>query len=147
MSDHRIAIIVDPTLPLGFLANTVATIAVGIGAAQPIFGNTVLTDVAGRSIHNSADRPVPILQASPDLIRSLLLKAFPTPSEARVVAFPEFARSLHAFADYQAQFPTRDLAVERIASVYRRQKPIGRLNPPAVRTTSSTNSGWNCARA
>jgi hypothetical protein len=117
MSDYRIAIIVDPTLPLGFLANTVATIAVGIGAAQPIFGNTVLTDVAGRSIYNSADRPVPILQASPDLIRSVLLKTFPTPSEARVIPFPEFARSLHAFADYQAQLPTRDLAVEPITGL------------------------------
>ncbi len=76
MNDHRIASIVDPTLPLGFLANTVATVAVGIGAAQPIFGNTVLTDAAGRSIHNSADRPVPILQAPPEVIRSLLLKSF-----------------------------------------------------------------------
>lgn len=117
MNDHRIAIIVDPTLPLGFLANTVATVAVGIGAAQPIFGNTVLTDAAGRSIHNSADRPVPILQAPPEVIRSLLLKSFPTPSEARVIAFPEFARSLHAFADYQAELPNRDLAVETIVGL------------------------------
>ena len=117
MSDYRIAIIVDPALPLGFLANTVATIAVGIGAAQPIFGNTVLTDATGRSIHNSANRPVPILQASPELIRSLLLKSFPAPSEARVIPFPEFARNLHAFADYQEQFPTRDLANETIVGL------------------------------
>ena len=117
MNTQRIAIIVDPTLPLGFLANTVATIAVGIGAAQPIFGNTVLTDAAGRSIHNSANRPVPILQATPEVIRSLLLKALPAPGEARVVAFPEFARSLHAFADYQEQFPTRDLASEAIVGL------------------------------
>jgi hypothetical protein len=37
----------------------VATIGIGIGAAQPAFGGVVLTDAAGRSIHNSADRPVP----------------------------------------------------------------------------------------
>ena len=117
MSEYRIAIIVDPTLPLGFLANTVATIAIGIGAAQPIFGNTVLTDSAGRSIHNSANRPVPILQASPESIRSLLLKSFPTPIDARVIPFPEFARNLHAFADYQEQFPTRDLATETIVGL------------------------------
>ena len=117
MSEYRIAIIVDPTLSLGFLANTVATIAVGIGAAQPIFGNTVLTDAAGRSIHNSANRPVPILQASPDMIRSLLLKSVPTPSDARVVPFPEFARNLHAFVEYQEQFPTRDLATETIVGL------------------------------
>ena len=117
MSDYRIAIIVDPTLPLGFLANTVATTAVGIGAAQPSFGNTVLTDAAGRSIHNSANRPVPILQASPDLIRLLLLKSLPAPREARVIPFPEFARNLHAFVDYQEQFPSRDLAAETIVGL------------------------------
>lgn len=117
MSDLRIAIIVDPTLPLGLLANTVATIAVGIGAAHPSFGNTVLTDAIGRSIHNSADRPVPILQASPDVICTLLLRAFPTPMDGRVVPFPEFARSLHAFADYRTQFPTRDLATERLVGL------------------------------
>ena len=117
MNEHRIAIVVDPTLPLGLLANTVATIAVGIGAAHPSFGNTVLTDTVGRSVHNSADRPVPILQAAPDVICTILLKALPTPIDGRVIPFPEFARSLHAFADYQTQFPARDLATERIVGL------------------------------
>ena len=70
---HRIAIVVDSTLPLGLLANTVATIAIGLGAAVPAFGNTILIDANGRSTHNSADRPVPILQASAEAIRVLLL--------------------------------------------------------------------------
>lgn len=112
--DKRIVIIVDPALPLGLLANTVATIAVGLGAAEPGFGDTVLTDVSGRSIKNSANRPVPILQAPADLIRMILLKALPAPDSGLVVPFPLFARSLHAFADYQMQFPTRDLSAETI---------------------------------
>lgn len=111
---HRIAIVVDSTLPLGLLANTVATIAIGLGAAVPAFGNTVLIDANGRSTHNSADRPVPILQASAEEIRVLLLRALPAPECARLVPFPQFARSLHSFTDYQEQFPTRDLAVETI---------------------------------
>jgi hypothetical protein len=112
--DKRIAIIVDPALGLGFLANTVATIAIGIGAAMPGFGDTTLKDADGRAVKNSADRPVPILQAPADTIRSLLLRAVPMPAGAIVVPFPQFARSLHAFADYQAQFPSRDLASETI---------------------------------
>lgn len=108
----RIAVIVDPSLPLGLLANTVATIAIGIGAAQPFFGNTVLVDTAGRAVRNSADRPVPVLQAPDEVIRGLLLKALPAPEGAVVVPFPRFARSLHAFVDYQAEFPTRDLGQE-----------------------------------
>ena len=108
----RIAVIVDPALAPGLLANTVATIAIGIGAAQPGFGNTPLIDSAGRTVRNSADRPVPILQAPDETMRALLLKALPAPEGAVIVPFPRFARSLHAFAEYQAQFPTRDLADE-----------------------------------
>ncbi len=78
--DKRIAIVVDPALPLGLLANTVATIAVGLGAAEPGFGDVTLTDAAGRSVKTSADRPVAILQASPETIRALLVKALPPPA-------------------------------------------------------------------
>lgn len=112
--DKRIAIVVDPGLPLGLLANTVATIAVGLGAADPAFGNTTLIDREGRQVKNSADRPVPILQAPAEAIRALMLKAVPPPEGGVVVPFPAFARGLHAFADYRAQFPTVDLAAETI---------------------------------
>lgn len=112
--DRRIAIIVDPALSPGFLANTVAVLGVGLGAAEPRFGNTALTDAAGRAVKNSADRPVPVLQAEAMQIAQLLLKALPAPAGGIVVPFPAYARSLHSFADYEAQFPTRDLSVERI---------------------------------
>ena len=110
----RLAVIVDPALPPGLLANTVATIAIGIGAALPALGNTPLTDAAGREVRNSADRPVPILQAPEGAIRALLLRALPVPEGAVVVPFPRFARGLHAFADYRAAFPGRDLADEAL---------------------------------
>ena len=69
----RMAIVVDPSLAIGLIANTVATIAVGLGAVEPAFGNVTLTDAAGRLIKNSADRPVPILQAPAEAIRATLL--------------------------------------------------------------------------
>ena len=112
--DKRIAIIVDPSLPLGLIANTVATIGIGIGAVETSFGDTTLTDVTGRAVKNSADRPVPILQAPANEILSLLLKALPAPDGAIVVPFPKFARSLHVFSDYRTQFPKRDLVAETI---------------------------------
>jgi hypothetical protein len=111
---HRIAIIVDPGLPLGLVANTVGTIAVGLGAAEQGFGNTTLVDRNGRQIKNSADRPVPVLQAPPEAIRATMLKALPAVPNCIVVAFPRFARSLHAFEDYQARFSEIDLAEETI---------------------------------
>lgn len=113
----RLAIIVDPTLPVGLLANTVATIGAGIGAVVPALGGTVLTDIAGRSVHNSAALPAPILQATPEAIRAVLLKALPAPDGATVVAFPQFARAIHRFADYLALFPSRDLSAEIIDGI------------------------------
>lgn len=112
--DKRIAIIVDPSLSLGLIANTVATIGIGIGAVDADFGNTPLTDVTGRAVKTSANRPVPILQASSEMIGALLLRALPVPDGGIVVPFPRFARNLHLFADYLAEFPRRDLAGETI---------------------------------
>ncbi len=116
-TEKRLAIIVDPTLTIGLIANTVATIAVGLGAAEPKFGNVTLTDRIGRSLKNSADRPVPILQAPSEVLRSTLLRALPAPEGGIVVPFPQFARSLHTFADYRAQLEVRDLATETIEGI------------------------------
>ncbi len=113
-TDKGIAIVVDPSLAIGLIANTVATIAVGLGAVEPAFGNVTLTDAAGRLIKNSANRPVPILQAPAEAIRATLLRALPTREGEIVVPFPQFARSLHDFAAYQAQLAARDLATETI---------------------------------
>lgn len=111
---EKIAIIVDPDLPVGLLANTVAVIAIGIGAVKPGFGGTKLTDSGGRSILNSANRPVPILQAPPSHMSELLRAALPAPEHSVVVAFPQFARSLHEFENYRRQFRTKSLGAERI---------------------------------
>lgn len=113
----RIAIVLDPSLPIGLAANTAAAIGVGLGAADANLGGTYLTDLAGRIASTSANRPVPILQASADAIAALLLRALPPPAGAVVAPFPRFARSLHRFEDYLAQFPQRDLADEPIDGV------------------------------
>src|SRR5262249_23148394 len=112
--DWRVAVVVDPTLSPGFLANTVAVIAIGLGAARPGLAGDELFDGAGRRYRISAKRPVPVLQADEAVIRALLLRALPPPEDAVVVPFPALARSLHAYADYAAVVPTRDLARERI---------------------------------
>lgn len=113
----RIAIAVDPSLPRGLIANTVATLGIGLGAARPALGDTVLTDAAGRSLHCSANRPVPILQARPEALSALLLKASPAPDGAIVAPFPRFARSIQIFDEYLALFATRDMAEEAIEGV------------------------------
>lgn len=85
-----------------------------MGAAQIQLAGTCLTDAQGRTILVSANRPVPVLQAEPEAVRALLLKALAVPEGGVVVPFPHFARALHSFAEYEATFPKRDLADEAI---------------------------------
>jgi hypothetical protein len=115
--DLRIAIVVDPALGAGLLANTVAVIAAGIGAARPAIGGVRLTDATGRAIWNSADRPIAVLQADKARLADLLLRAEAAPPDATVVAFPAFARSIHGFEDYAALFPLRTLATEDLEGI------------------------------
>jgi len=117
LQDIRLAIVVNPELPPGHLANTIAAISIGIGSAMPDLGNQRLTDSRQNTIDISSNRPVPVLQADSRTISALLLKALPKQEDRIVVPFPAFARSLHSYADYEAQFPERDLAEEAIDGI------------------------------
>ena len=47
----------------------------------------------------------------------LLEKGVSRPDGAILVAFPAFARSLHSFADYEKEFPSRTLTSEKIDGI------------------------------
>lgn len=103
LQDTRLAIIVNPELTPGHLANTIAAICIGIGSAMPGLGNQRLTDSRQNTIDISSNRPVPILQADGATIRALLLKALPKktivsscrfqPSRVRCTAMPTTRRN------------------------------------------------------
>ena len=110
----RLAIVVNPELPLGLLANTVGAIGIGLGARLPWLGNRPLTDADGRIIDDSSVLPVPILAASPEAISALMLKAMPRGEDSALVVFPAFSRSLHDYREYEALLPGKHLADEAI---------------------------------
>ncbi|AYG67304.1 MULTISPECIES: DUF2000 domain-containing protein [unclassified Rhizobium] len=114
LPDIRLAIVINPALPLGLIANTTGAIAIGLSAKFPALAARQLTDREGRTIDISSNMPVPILQADAETIRSLLLKTLPVEDDRAVVPFPGFARSLHDYREYEATFPDRDLAGETI---------------------------------
>ncbi len=115
--DSRLAIVVNPELPLGLLANTVGAIGIGLGARLPWLGNRPLTDADGRTVDDSSILPVPILAAGPEAIGALLLKAMPRGGDSALVVFPAFSRSLHDYRDYEAQLPDKHLADEVIDGI------------------------------
>ncbi len=114
LPDIRLAIVINPALPLGLIANTAGAISIGLGAKFPALAARQLTDREERTIDISSNMPVPILQADAETIRSLLLKTLPVENDRAIVPFPAFARSLHDYREYEAMFPNRDLAGEAI---------------------------------
>ena len=114
LSDIRLAIVVNPALPLGLVANTVGAISIGLGAKFPALAARQLTDREARIIDISSNMPVPVLQADAETITSLLLKVLPRQDDRAVVPFPAFARSLHDYREYEATFLDRDLVGEAI---------------------------------
>ncbi|NLR99610.1 DUF2000 domain-containing protein [Rhizobium sp. P38BS-XIX] len=114
LPDIRLAIVINPALPLGLIANTAAAIAIGLGARFPALAARQLSDREGRTIDISSNLPVPMLQADAEAITALLLKALAQQGEQAIVPFPAFARSLHDYREYETAFPDRDLAGEVI---------------------------------
>lgn len=112
--DHRIAIIVDPALSPGFLANTVAVLGVGLGAAQPGFGNVTLTDAASRQVKNSADRAGAGAAGGCCADRRVAPQGSAGAAWRHCRAVSGLCAQPARFSEYKAQFPTRDLSGERI---------------------------------
>lgn len=115
--DLRIAVAVDPNLAAGVLANTVATISIGLGAVHPGLGNVKLFDEDGIGFNASADRPVTILEADGDALQRLLNRAMARQDRDQIltlVVFPGFARSIHSFPDYEKTLQERALRTEKI---------------------------------
>lgn len=115
--DIRIAVIVDPELSLGLLANTVAVIAAGLGAIHPGIGRVQITDAQGKSYWNSADRPIAVLQADGAALNEIFLRSADAPDDSAIVVFPAFARSIHSFEEYSAAAVERTISAERIEGI------------------------------
>lgn len=115
-ADIRIAIVINPELALGVIANTAAAIGIGLGARMPELGAARLTDATGLAIDTSSNRPVPILQADAAAMARLLERAS-AGAEGAFVVFPAFARALHDYREYEALFPGRKLSDEAIDGI------------------------------
>ena len=118
MADNlRVAIILNPELPPGLLANTAGVIGIGLAAKFPMLGGSSLTDAKGVTTATISKTPLPVLQATVDHIKALMFKALEAEGEHGVVPFPAFARTMHQFEQYEMTFPLRDLYDEVIDGV------------------------------
>jgi len=117
MNDYRVAIVINPALPLGLVANTAATLAAGLGARHPQLLGGQLAEGSGLLLDLSAKLPVPILQADANSLQSLWQRSEGANAIKAVAVFPAFARQLHNFDDYRQLLPERRLAEEALDGI------------------------------
>ncbi|WP_058910235.1 DUF2000 domain-containing protein [Entomohabitans teleogrylli] len=117
MSDYAVAIIVNPSMPAGLVANTVGTIAAGLGARFPELLGGEASDKTGLRFSVSSRLPMPVLQATDDELQVLFGKAGGSDEQKVIVPFPTFTRSLHQFEDYQQRLPETVLAEQTLDGI------------------------------
>ncbi|WP_195907640.1 DUF2000 family protein [Actinomyces provencensis] len=76
---QHVVVVVDAGLPRGVLADTVAAISIGLGAASPISGGEPLEDCDHQQVHAVSERGVPVLGAGQSVLGNALRGALPTP--------------------------------------------------------------------
>ncbi|NMP25378.1 DUF2000 domain-containing protein [Rahnella sp. SAP-1] len=110
----RVAVIVNPELSRGLLANTSSVIAIGLAARFPVLAGEQLVDAEGKTIDVSSKLPVPILQATTTQINDILQKALKSTESVAIVPFPAFARAMHSFDHYAQAFSQCSLSGEML---------------------------------
>lgn len=98
--NEKCVMILDESLPLGLIANTVAIMGITLGKQLP---EVVGTDVADRSgnLHlGIIEFPVPILRGSPEIIKAVREKLYqPEFQELTVIDMDKTTKNLYGVAD------------------------------------------------
>ena len=114
---QHVVVVVDAGLPRGVLADTVAAISIGLGAASPISGGEPLEDCDHQQVHAVSERGVPVLGAGQSVLGNALRGALPTPGGGVVAPFPVFARRIRTFEEYRDSLTERHLKDEPLAGL------------------------------
>ncbi|TDR82762.1 DUF2000 domain-containing protein [Paludibacterium purpuratum] len=118
MSDLKCAIVLDPRLPTGILANTAAVLSLSLGKAHPTWIGEDLVDGQGQPHRGITTRPIPVLQASTEQLQQLRQDARPHEAELTVIDLIDATlstRSYQAYAEAMASTPADALRYHGLA--------------------------------
>lgn len=103
----RSCFIIDPTLPLGLIANTAAILSLSLGAAHPGLIGPTVTDGDGDTHEGITQVVLPILAADADTLRTLRAKAATHRADGlMLVDVTETAQRAKAYQDYADRLST-----------------------------------------
>ncbi len=96
----KCAIVIDPDLPPGVIANTAAVLSMSLGKQFPSLIGDDLKDSKGGLHHGITTVPIPILKGSGALLRSMRETLRQHESELIVVDLIGATRTTRSYADY-----------------------------------------------
>ncbi|QEL54488.1 DUF2000 domain-containing protein [Chromobacterium paludis] len=102
MQDMRCAIIVDPELPAGVIANTAAVLSLTLGRRHPELIGEDLLDARGEARSGITTLPIPILKCGAEQLRALRAAASAHGGELTLVELISATRSTRSYQEYAA---------------------------------------------
>ncbi len=99
--NEKCVMVIDESLPLGFIANTAAIMGITLGKKMPeVVGDDVI-DQSGNRHSGIIEFPVPILRGSQEAIRRLREQLFqPDFQDVTVVDFSDLAQHCKTYEEY-----------------------------------------------
>ncbi len=99
--NEKCVMVIDDSLPRGFIANTAAIMGITLGKKMPeVVGNNV-TDQDGNEHLGIIEFPVPILRGSPEDIRQIRKKLYqPDFQDVTVVDFSDLAQGCKTYDEF-----------------------------------------------
>lgn len=97
----KCVMVIDESLPLGIIANTVAIMGITLGKKMPeVIGDDV-TDQSGKEHLGIIEFPVPILRGSPEIIKQIREKLYLSDfQDLTVVDFSDLAQSCKNYDEF-----------------------------------------------
>lgn len=99
--NEKCVMVLDGALPLGLVANTAAILGITLGKHKPEAVGATVTDQTGHDHLGIIEFPVPVLRATPELIRQLRQRLYePEFAEVTAVDFSDLAQSCKTYDEF-----------------------------------------------
>ena len=128
--NEKCVMVVDEHLPLGLIANTAAIMGITLGKQMPEVVGADVADQSGNVHLGIIEFPVPILKASPEIIKDIREKLYqPEFQDLTVVDFSSLAQGCKTYEEFiekMGQVPESNLQYFGIA-VCGQKKKVNKL--------------------
>lgn len=101
LQNEKCVMVIDENLPLGIIANTAAIMGITLGKEMPEVVGANVIDQSGNEHLGIIEFPVPILKATPDVIKEIRQKLYqPDFQDLTAVDFSDLAQGCKTYDEF-----------------------------------------------